>query len=68
MGKCLGFWWTGDLLATKSVDENIKKVFFHYGTVGAFQGDLSPLSSRSILDTCVMPEVTKIDRIHEDSG
>ena len=28
---------------------------FHYECIGAFQGDLSPLSSRSILDACVMP-------------
>ena len=60
IGKCLGFWWKGDLLASRSVDENIKKArraFFHYmyGSIGAFQGDLSPLSSRSILDACVMP-------------
>ena len=25
VGKCLGFWWKGDLLATRSIDENIKK-------------------------------------------
>ena len=53
----MGFWWKGDLLATRSIDENIKKArraFFHYGSIGAFQGDLSPLSSRSILDSCVM--------------
>ena len=25
VGKCLGYWWKGDLFATKSVDENIKK-------------------------------------------
>ena len=58
IGKCLGLWWKWDLLATRSVDENIKKArraFFHYGSIGAFQGDLSPLSSRSILDACVMP-------------
>ena len=41
-----------------SVDENIKKArqaFFNCGSIGAFQGDLNPLSSRSILDACVMP-------------
>ena len=26
-----------------------------YGSIGAFQGDLNPLSSKSIIDTCVMP-------------
>ncbi len=57
-GKCLGFWWKGDLLATSAVEENIRKArraFFHYGSIGAFQGDLSPLSSRHVLETCVMP-------------
>ena len=58
VGKCLRYWWKGDLLATKSVDENIKKArraFFYYGSIGAFQGDICPLSSRSILEACVMP-------------
>jgi len=47
----------GDLLATRVVEENIKKaqrVFFHYGSIGVFQGDLSPVSC-SVLETCVMP-------------
>ena len=58
VGKCLGYWWKSDLLATKSVEENITKVcrtFFHYGRIGVFQGDISPLSSRSVLECCVMP-------------
>ena len=45
VGKCLGYWWKGDLYATKSVDENIKKArrsFFHYGSIDAFQGDICP--------------------------
>ena len=32
MGKCLGYWWKGDLLATRAVEENIMKArraFFH---------------------------------------
>ena len=36
--------------------ENIKKAqrtFFHYGSIGVFQGDLSPLSCHSVLKTCV---------------
>ena len=40
------------------MEENIRracKSFFHYGSLGAFQGDLSPLSTRSIIETCVMP-------------
>ena len=57
-GKCLGFWWKGDLMATESVKENISKArraYFHWGSLGAFQGNLNPLSCKSILETCVMP-------------
>ena len=57
VGRCLGNWWKGDLLATKSVDENILKArgaFFHYGSIGTFQA--FPLSSKSVLDCCVMPK------------
>ena len=56
--KCLGFWWDRNLLSTKSVEENVKKArraFFSYGSMGAFQGDLNPLSSKSIIESCVMP-------------
>ena len=58
VGKCLGYWWKGDLLATRYVDENIKKAcraFFHYGSIGVFQGDICPLSSKSVLECCVIP-------------
>ena len=54
--KCLGYWW--DLSATKTVDEAIKKArraFFAFGAIGAFQGQLNPISSRSIYETCVVP-------------
>ena len=57
VGKCLGFWWR-DLLATRCVDENIKKArraFFNFGSIGVFQGSLNPLSSASVIETCVMP-------------
>ncbi len=57
-GKCLGFWWKGDLLATRAVEENISKArraFFHCRSICAFNGDLSPLSSRQVLEMCVMP-------------
>ena len=56
--KCLGYWWVRDLTASKSVNENIRKArrtFFHYGSLGTFQGDLNPLSTGSIIQTCVMP-------------
>ena len=58
VGKCLGYWWKGDLSSSRSVEENIKKArraFFHFGSIGAFQGDISPLSSREVIETCVMP-------------
>ena len=32
-----------------------RRVFFHYGSIGVFQGDISPLSSRSVMECCVMP-------------
>ena len=56
--KCLGYWWSWDLSATKAVDEAIKKArraFFAYGAMGAFQGKLNPLSGKTIFDTCVVP-------------
>ena len=57
-GRCLGVWWKGDLMATKSIEENIRKArraFFLLGSLGSFQGDLGPLSSRSVVETCVLP-------------
>ena len=58
VGKCLGYWWKGDLSPSKSIEENINKArqaFFHFSSIGVFCGDISPLSSRSVLETCVMP-------------
>ena len=56
--KCLGYWWSWDLSATKAVDDAIKKArraFFAFGAMGAFHGQLNPLSARSIYETCVVP-------------
>ena len=56
--KCLGVWWQHDLLAKHSVAESInkaRKAFFALGSLGAFQGELNPLSSASIFETCVIP-------------
>ena len=53
--KCLGYLWHHDLSAKPSIDHNIlkaRKSFFAYGSMGVFQGDLSPLSGRSVVDTC----------------
>ena len=38
VGKCLGYWWKGDLSASRSVEENIRKArraFFHFGSIGS---------------------------------
>ena len=56
--KCLGYWSSWDLSATKAVDEAIKKArraFFAFGAMGAFHGQLNPLSARSIYEACVIP-------------
>ena len=56
--KCLRYWWSWDLSATKAINEAIKKArraFFAYGAMGAFQGKLNPLSGKTIFDTCVVP-------------
>ena len=56
--KSLGYWWERDLLANCCVEQNIRKArscFFHYGSLGSFQGDINPLSTKSVIDTCVMP-------------
>ena len=42
-GKCLGFWWSGDLGAIRTVQENIgkaRRAFFYLGSLGVFKGDL----------------------------
>ena len=65
VGKFLGYWWRGDQMATKAVEENLKKAkssVFPYGGIGVFQGDLSPLSSRSVVKVCVMP-IVKLDSV-----
>ena len=55
--KCLGFWWSWNLSAKTAVDDAVKKArraFFLFGGMGAFQGDLNPLSGRAIFETCVV--------------
>ena len=56
--KCLGYWWSWDLSAAKAIDEAIKRArraFFAFGAIGAFNGKLNPISSRTIFDVCVIP-------------
>jgi len=56
--KCLGYWWRNDVLPSNSVSENIGKApdvpFFLHGSIGAFQGDLNPLS-KDLIETCTLP-------------
>ena len=50
-------WWTHNLTSTKSIAENIckaRKAFFSFGSIGVFHGNLNPLSSNSVIETCVM--------------
>ncbi len=56
--KCLGVWWSHNLSALRSVQENVikaRKAFFAFGRIEAFQGHLNPLSANSIYESCVIP-------------
>ena len=56
--KCLGYWWSWDLSASKAIDVAIMKArraFFAFGTMGAFHGKLNPISGKTIFDTCIIP-------------
>ena len=56
--KCLGYWRSWDLSASKAIDEAIqraRRAFFAFGAIGAFNGKLNPISSRTIFDVCVIP-------------
>ena len=56
--KCLGVWWCSNFSSRKSIKERINKAcgaFFAHGELGAFHGLLNPLSSRSLIESCVIP-------------
>ena len=56
--KCLGYWWQYNMQARKAVNEGIikaRKAFFAMGSIGAYQGNLNPLNSRCIFETCIIP-------------
>ena len=58
--KCLGIWWSADSSSRKSVDDRICKArgaFFAHGQLGAFHGSLNPLSSRSLIESCIIPSL-----------
>ena len=56
--KCLETWWSPNLSPKVSIEKNIanaRRAFFGFGALGAFQGKLSPLSSKMIVEACVVP-------------
>ena len=56
--KCLGVWWDNSPSSHMCVKERIQKAraaFFANGQLGAFHGLLNPSSSRSIVESCVLP-------------
>ena len=56
--KCLGYTWNSTLNARSSVRENIhkaRKSFFSLGSTGCFLGHSSPLTAKTIVETCVFP-------------
>ena len=55
--SCLGVQWLCNLSAKESVNANIakaRKAFFALGSTRVFHGDLNPLSSSNIFETCVL--------------
>ena len=55
--RCLGAWWSSSPSSANWIEQNIKKArgaFFARGS-GVFHGLLNPLSSRSIVESCVLP-------------
>ena len=53
--KCLGYWWSWDLSASKAINMPIKKARRAFGVMGAFHGKLNPISGKTIFDTCIIP-------------
>ena len=56
--KCLAYTWRRNLSAASMINERLHKArqaFFQFGSISAFQGNLSPISSSSIIKCCVYP-------------
>ena len=56
--KCLGYVWRSNLSSSGMIEERIKKArrsFFQFGSISAFQGDLSPVFITSLVECCVYP-------------
>ena len=57
VAKCLVYVWNSTLSSKPMIEHNITKArrfFFANGSIGAYQGNISPLSCRSVIETCVM--------------
>ena len=57
-GKCLGYTWNSNLSSLPMIKERIqkaRKTFFQFGSIHAFQGNLSPVSTSSTIQCCVLP-------------
>ena len=56
--RCLWFWWRRICLLLGQLRKEAARQgepFFQFGSVGTFQGVLKPASSKSVIETCVMP-------------
>ena len=56
--KCLGYVWSSTLSSKPMIEHNVtkaRKSYFAFGSIGVYQGAISPLSCRSLVETCVMP-------------
>ena len=56
--NCLGVWWDNSASSHACIKERIQKAraaFFSNGQLGAFRGLPNPLSSRSIVESCILP-------------
>ena len=56
--KCLGVWWDSSSSSKISITERINKArsaFFSHGKLGTLNGLLNPLSSRSVIECCIVP-------------
>ena len=54
--KCLGYVWSSTLSSKPMIEHNVtkaRKSFFAYGSIGVYQGAISPLSCRSLVETCM---------------
>ena len=61
VGKCLGHLCKNDLSSRPMIEEKIgsaRKDFFKFGSISAFYGDLSPNSSSSVFECCVISVLT----------